>query len=102
MAREQHSLAPPWALDAGPLFLVLLIAAHVLGLISDSETTATEAEGSLKEKMKNMQRVIPSPKEVVALLTQAGVLTPGCLVDSIPFIFPSPICTEAWALLLSL
>lgn len=53
-------------------------------------------------QMKKMQRVIPSPKEVVALLAQAGVLTMGCLVDSIPFILPSPIYTEAWALLLSL
>ncbi|KAL5074471.1 hypothetical protein RYX36_013455, partial [Vicia faba] len=50
MARDQHSSTPPWALDAGPLFLVLLIAAHVLGLISDSETTTTETEGSLMEK----------------------------------------------------
>ncbi|KAK7842101.1 hypothetical protein CFP56_014284 [Quercus suber] len=48
MANEQHSSSPrPWLLDAVPFMVVLLIAAHVLALISHRET-ASEEKGTLK------------------------------------------------------
>ncbi|CAK8568530.1 unnamed protein product [Lathyrus sativus] len=50
MAREQHSSTPPWALDAGPLFLVLLIAAHVLGLVYWIYRLATQKQQQQRRK----------------------------------------------------
>uniref|UniRef100_A0A9I9E8K4 Uncharacterized protein n=1 Tax=Cucumis melo TaxID=3656 RepID=A0A9I9E8K4_CUCME len=46
MANEQRQSSEPWTLETVPFIILILIASHILALVSNSKTTSKE-EGTL-------------------------------------------------------